>query len=82
MNEREWRSTKFVRRWLVREFGLRTWDMLSAEQADTAVRIAALHGIDVADRYLAPINTQNWSIITRGRTTPVSLDQTLAAPTT
>ncbi len=61
MSKPEWERTEYARRTMVHEIGLRSWDMLTAEQADTAVWIAARHGIDAADRYLAPINAANWS---------------------
>jgi hypothetical protein len=61
MSEREWQRTKCLRKIVVMEFGLRSWDMLTAEQADAAVRIAATRGMDAADDYLAPINAANWS---------------------
>ncbi len=61
MSQQEWTRTKCIRKWIVREFGLRSWSMLTAKQADTAVLIASRFGMDAADRYLAPINTNNWS---------------------
>jgi hypothetical protein len=63
MSRREWARTKGVRKLAVREFGLATWGMLTAAQADTVVVIAARYGLDAADRYLAPINAANWSAV-------------------
>lgn len=63
MTKPEWERTEHARRTMVHEFGLRSWNMLSTEQADTAVWVASRHGIDAADRYLAPINAANWSTV-------------------
>jgi hypothetical protein len=73
MTKREWECTEHWRRTMVREFGLRSWDMLSAEQADTAVWVAARYGIDAADRYLAPINAAHWSCVRSCSTLTYSL---------
>lgn len=62
----EWRRTKSMRKLVVKEFGLLSWGMLTAIQADTIVRIAARFGLDAADRAFAPINTANWSRVRRG----------------
>ena len=61
MTKPEWERTEHARRTMVHEFGLCSWDLLSTEQADTAVWVAWRYGIDAADRYLAPINAANWS---------------------
>jgi hypothetical protein len=63
MSADEWKRTECVRRWVVKEFGLRSWAMLSPEQGDIVVRLAVRRGIDAADRYFTAINAANWSAV-------------------
>lgn len=52
MSAEEWHRTRVVRCALVSHVGLRTWNRMSVEQCDNAVRHAAEHGTYEAERML------------------------------